>query len=328
MLDNIALILGTTLMYSTPLIFTSLGGVISENSGVVNIGLEGMMVVGAFIGATVGYYSGNPWLAFLVAGFAGGIFGLLHAIACVTFGADQIVSGIAINFLGPGLSLFLSRIFFDGATMTLSIDLNYKMPRILNSIFPNKDVLLERNYEGLRLGFMNFMNHFLGNRYATVYIALLLVLVVWFVLYKTKLGLRIRAVGEHPTAADTLGVNVFKIRYLAVITSGVFSGFGGAAMSLAIVSNFRPTLISGHGFIALAAMIFGKWKPQGALLACLIFGGAQGLTVFLGQFDLNISSQLISMIPYVLTMIILISFIGRSAAPAADGIPYTKEHSE
>jgi len=196
----------------------------------------------------------------------------------------------------------------DGATMTLSIDLNNKMPRILNSVFP-KDT---------------FMHYFLGNRYATVYIAFLLVFVVWFVLYKTKLGLRIRAVGEHPGAADTLGVNVFRIRYLAVITSGIFSGFGGAAMSLAIVSNFRPTLISGHGFIALAAMIFGKWKPQGALLACLIFGFAQGLTVFLGQFDFNISSQLLSMIPYILTMVILIGFIGKSVAPAADGIPYEK----
>lgn len=308
MLDSIALILGTALMYSTPLIFTSLGGVVSENSGVINIGLEGMMVVGAFTGAAVGYFTGNPWLAFLLAGFAGGLFGLLHAIACVTFNANQIVSGIAINFLGPGLSLFLSRIFFSGATMTLSIDLNNKMPRPLNNVFP-KDT---------------FMYYFLGNRYATVYLALLLVFITWFVLYKTRLGLRIRSVGEHPKAADTLGVNVIKIRYLAVITSGVFSGFGGAAMSLAIVSNFRPTLISGHGFIALAAMIFGKWKPQGALLACLLFGFAQGLTVFLGQFDLNVSSQLLSMIPYVLTIIILISFVGKSHCPAADGIPYEK----
>ncbi len=324
MFDNIALILGTTLMYSTPLIFTALGGVISENSGVINIGLEGMMVVGAFIGATVGYYSGNPWLAFIAAGVAGGVFGLLHAVASVTFGADQIVSGIAINFLGPGIALFLSRMFFNGATMTLSIDLDNKMPRVLNTVFPNQDKLIELGYNGIKLKFMNFMNLFLGNRYATVYIALLLVLVIWYVLYKTKLGLRIRAVGEHPTAADTLGVNVHKIRYMAVIASGVLSGFGGAAMSLAIVSNFRPTLISGHGFIALAAMIFGKWKPQGALLACLIFGGAQGITVFLGQFDFNISSQLLSMIPYVLTMIILIGFIGKSVAPAADGVPYQK----
>jgi len=295
-------------MYSTPLIYTALGGVVSENAGVVNIGLEGMMVVGAFTGAAVGYFTGNPWIAFLAAGMAGGVFGLLHAIACVTFHADQIVSGIAINFLGPGISLFLSRIFFNGATMTRSIDLNNKMPRLFHSVFP-KDT---------------FMYYFLGNRYATVYMAFILVFIVWFVLYKTKLGLRIRAVGEHPKAADTLGVNVAKTRYLAVITSGVFSGFGGAAMSLAIVSNFRPTLISGHGFIALAAMIFGKWKPQGALLACLLFGSAQGLTVFLGQFDFNVSSSILSMLPYILTLVILISFVGKSVAPAADGIPYKK----
>lgn len=309
MFDNIALILGTTLMYSTPLIFTSLGGVISENSGVVNIGLEGMMVVGAFVGAAVGYYFGNPWIAFIAAGLAGGLFGLLHAVACVTFNADQIVSGIAINFLGPGLSLFLSRIFFSGATMTLSIDLNNKMPRPFNTVFKQD----------------TFMYYFLGNRYATVYVAFIMVALVWYVLYKTRLGLRIRAVGEHPTAADTLGVNVSKIRYMAVIASGVFAGFGGAAMSLAIVSNFRPTLISGHGFIALAAMIFGKWKPQGALLACLLFGGAQGLSVFLGQFEhLNVPSQFLSMLPYILTLVILVSFVGKSVAPAADGIPYEK----
>jgi len=138
MLHNLALILGTTLMYSTPLIFAAQGGVISENSGVVNIGLEGMMVFGAFVGATVGYYFHNPWLAFLCAGFGGAFLGLLHAVASVSFSADQVVSGIAINFLGPGLSLFLSRIFFDGATMTRSIDLNFKMPRPLNGIFPEK----------------------------------------------------------------------------------------------------------------------------------------------------------------------------------------------
>jgi simple sugar transport system permease protein len=309
MLDNIGLLLGTALMYATPLIYTALGAVVSENSGVINIGLEGMMVVGAFTGATVGYFFGNPWLAFFVAGIAGGIFGLLHAIACVTFKANQIVSGIAINFLGSGLSVFLSRVFFDGATLTKAIDLNNKMPRPLHDLFP-KDT---------------FFYYILGNRYSTVYLAFLLVFIVWFILYKTKLGLRIRAVGEHPRAADTLGINVFKIRYLAVIISGVFSGFGGAAMSLAVVSNFRPTLISGHGFIALAAMIFGKWKPQGALLACLLFGFAQGLAVFLGQFDLKISSQILSMIPYLLTIVILISFVGKSHCPAADGIPYEKK---
>ncbi|MCK5052501.1 MAG: ABC transporter permease [Candidatus Cloacimonetes bacterium] len=309
-LSNLALIIGTTLMYSTPLIYTSLGGVLSENSGVINIGLEGMMVIGAFAGAAIGYFVGDPWIAFIGAGIAGGLFGLLHAFACVTFGANQVVSGIAVNFLGAGIALFLSRMFFEGATMTKSIALDNKMPRPLNGVFPDGSLL----------------KIIFDNQYATVYLAFFMVLIIWFFMYKTKYGLRLRSVGEHPTAADTLGISVMRIRYFAVIMSGVFAGFGGAAMSLAIVSNFRPTLISGHGFIALAAMIFGKWKPQGALLACLLFGGAQGLAVFLGQFDFEISTQLISMLPYVITIVVLIGFVGKSAAPSADGIPYEKEH--
>ncbi|TCO79462.1 ABC transporter permease [Marinisporobacter balticus] len=307
MLDNIGFILGTTLMYATPLIFAALGGVISENSGVVNIGLEGMMTLGALMGATVGYFTGNPWLALLCAGLAGGFLALLHAIASVTFGADQIVSGIAINFLGPGIALFLSRLFFEGATMTKSINLENKIPRPLGGVFP------QNSFFDLVL-----------NQYATVYISFLLVFVIWYMLYKTKIGLRIRAVGEHPKAADTLGINIYKIRYFSVILSGIFAGFGGAAMSIAVVSNFRPTLISGQGFIALAAMIFGKWKPQGAMWACLLFGAAQGFVIFLGGTAIAISSQLLAMLPYIITLVILISFVGKSVGPAASGDPYEK----
>ncbi|WP_416199190.1 ABC transporter permease [Sporanaerobacter sp.] len=294
-------------MYAAPLIYTALGGVMTENSGVVNIGLEGMMTIGAFIGATVGYYSGNPWLAFLCAGLAGGVLALLHAVACVTFSADQVVSGIAMNFLGPGLSLFLSRVFFEGATMTKPIPLDQKMPRPLNGVFAQNSFL-----------------DLVFNQYATVYLAFLLVFIVWYILYKTKIGLRIRAVGEHPRAADTLGIDVYKVKYLAVILSGVFAGFGGAAMSLAAVSNFRATLISGQGFIALAAMIFGKWTPQGSMWACLLFGVAQGLVVYLGGTNIKVSSQLLAMIPYVLTLIILMSFVGKVTGPAANGVPYEK----
>ncbi|NBI05349.1 ABC transporter permease [Senegalia massiliensis] len=295
-------------MYAAPLLFTALGGVMSENSGVVNIGLEGMMSVGAFTGAAVGYFSGNPWLAFILAGLAAGVFGLLHAIASVTFHAEQVVSGIAINFLGPGIALFMSRLLFNNSTMTKSIDFSAKMPRPLNGVFESNSFL-----------------DLVFNQYATVYMAFILVFIVWFTLYKTKLGLRIRAVGEHPAAADTLGVSVTKIRYLSVILSGVFAGFGGAAMSIAVVSNFRPTLISGQGFIALAAVIFGKWKPQGAMWACLLFGAAQGLTVYLGGSSIiNISSQLLAMLPYLLTLIILTGFVGRATAPTANGEPYQK----
>ena len=294
-------------MYAAPLIYTALGGVISENSGVVNIGLEGMMTIGAFVGAAVGYYSGNPWLAFIAAGLSGGALALLHAFACVSFAADQVVSGTAINFIGPGLALFLSRIFFHGGTMTMPIELDNKMPRPLNGLFPQRSFL-----------------DLVFNQYATVYMAFVLVFIVWFLLYKTRFGLRLRAVGEHPRAADTLGVNVFKIKYIAVILSGIFAGFGGAAMSIAVVSNFRPTLISGQGFIALAAMIFGKWKPQGAMWACLLFGAAQGLVVFLGGTSIKVSSQILAMIPYILTLIVLMGFVGKANGPAADGIPYEK----
>ncbi|MBU5437874.1 ABC transporter permease [Tissierella sp. MSJ-40] len=307
-LNDIGVIIGITLMYAAPLIYTSLGGVISENSGVVNIGLEGMMTIGAFAGAAVGYFTKNPWLGFLAAGLAGGMLALLHAIACVTFTADHVVSGIAINFIGPGLALFLCKMFFDGAAMTLPLDLDNKIPRPFNGVFPSNS-------------FLNLV----FNQYATVYIAFILVLIVWFLLYKTRLGLRIRSVGEHPRAADTLGINVYRVKYIAVILSGIFAGFGGAAMSLAVVSNYRITLISGQGFIALAAMIFGKWKPQGAMWGCLLFGAAQGLTVYLGGAGLGISSQILAMVPYLITLLVLMVFVGESNGPAANGLQYEND---
>lgn len=158
----------------------------------------------------------------------------------------------------------------------------------------------------------------------TVLLAMGIAVLLWFILYKTKWGLRIRAVGEHPAAADTLGINVYRIRYIAVILSGVLAGFGGAAQSLAVVSIFSPTVISGHGFIALAAVIFGKWTPQGSVLACLLFGFAQALVVLLGGGTVNIPPQLLSMLPYVLTIVVLVLFVGRSAAPKASGTPYEK----
>ncbi len=306
-LNDIGGIIGISLMYSAPLIYTSLGGVLSENSGVVNIGLEGMMTIGAFTGATVAYFTKNPWLGFIAAGIAGALLALLHAIACVTFTADQVVSGIAINFIGPGVALFLTKIFFDGAAMTIPIDLDNKIPRPLEGLFSQGSILDS-----------------VFNQYATVYIAFILVFLVWLMLYKTKIGLRIRAVGEHPKAAETLGINVYRIKYLAVILSGVLAGFGGAAMSIAVVSNFRNTLISGQGFISLAAVIFGKWKPQGAMWGCLLFGAAQGISIYLGQSGV-VSSQLLAMLPYLITIVVLILFVGESSGPAANGVPYERD---
>jgi general nucleoside transport system permease protein len=296
MLTNIILLITITLMYSTPLVFGAMGGVISERSGVINIGIEGMMGIGAITAVAVAYYTGNPWLGFLAAGIAGMAMALLHAIASVTFKADQTISGIALNLICPGLALFMSRLLFDGATTTKPVPKS--MPIILKIGDNNVNI--------------------------TVVLALVLMLLMWFFLYKTKWGLRVRSVGEHPAAADTLGINVSRVRYLCVLTSGLLSGFGGAAMTLAVISQFTPTAISGQGFIALAAVIFGKWTPQGAYGACLLFGFAQALVVILGGGKFAIPSEILSMLPYVITILVLILFVGRSVAPKADGVPYEK----
>ncbi len=308
-MEDIALIISTALMYSTPLIFASLGGVFSENSGIINIGIEGMMTIGAFAGAATGVLTGNPWLAFAMGGLAGGLFALIHAIATVSFNADHTISGVAINLLAPGVAIFTSKILFDGASQTPAIPIENKIPRPLDGLFERGTVL-----------------DTIFNSYATVYIAFALVFVTWYVLYKTKLGLRIRAVGEHPGAADTLGINVYKTRYIAVILSGILAGLGGASMSLAIVSAFRPTLVSGQGYIAIAAVIFGKWKPQGAFLACLLFGFSSALSIYFGNpaLPFKIDENLLSMIPYVVTLIMLVLFVKKSKAPAASGLPYVK----
>ncbi len=304
MFSNILIAVSITLMYSAPLVLAAIGGVISERSGIVNIGIEGMMSIGALAGATVGYFSQNAWLGLLCAGLAGGALALLHAIASITFKADQTVSGIAINLIGPGLAMFLSRYFFDGATTTLPVPV--KLPKILDQKYFQNTLFSNLNID------------------VTVILAALVVVAAWFMLYKTKWGLRIRAMGEHPAAVDTLGVSVYKSRYVCVILSGILAGLGGGTVTLAIISQFTPTAISGQGFIALAAVIFGKWRPFGTYGACLLFGFSQALVIMLGGENINIPSTILAMIPYILTIVMLILFMGRSSAPKASGVPYEK----
>ena len=291
MFTSIIPILTTTLMYSTPLIFSALGEVISERSGVINIGIEGIMTIGAFVAASIAYYTENPWVGLLAGGIVGGIVALLHAIASITFAADQTISGIALNFIGPGLSIFLCKIFFNGQTKTYPI--HNKLPKL----FYNLDI--------------------------TVLLALMCAILIYFMFKKTKWGLRIRATGENPYAADSLGINVYRTRYLCVIFSGVLAGFGGAVTTLSVVSQFSPSAISGQGFIALAAVIFGKWTSLGAYFACLFFAFAQALAVTFGGADF-IPSELLSTFPYILTVFVLILFVGRSSSPKANGKPYIK----
>ena len=301
MLASLLLLISNTIMYSTPLVFGALGGLVSEKSGVTNIGLEGMMTIGAATGVSVAYLTGNPWIGFLAAGIAGGLIALLHAVASISLRADQSVSGIAINLLGAGASLFMVRIVF-GALNTPPVP--RKLPKILS--------------DSSKLGVFSRLNF-----EVTAVIALVLMIVIWFIFKKTKWGLRISSVGEHPVVADSLGLNVYKIRYICVIASGFLAGLGGASMTLSILSNFVPTAISGHGFIALTAVIFGKWRPVNVYLSCLFFGLAQAIVIQLGGGAI-LSSQIVAMLPYVLTIVVLVLFVGRSEGPKASGVPYVK----
>lgn len=286
-------IISITLMYSTALMYGALSGMISEKSGVTNIGIEGMMAIGAFTGAAVGHLTQNPYIGFLAGGLAGAVLGLLHAVASITFRANQTVSGVAINTIGPSLAIFLSKVIFDRADTPVLLK---KMP----TFQPIKDLKIT----------------------SVAIIAFLIMVFLYIFLYKTKWGLRLRAVGEHPGAADTLGVNVYRIRYLSVITSGFLAGLGGASVTMSLVSNFSPTAIAGQGFIALAAVIFGKWTPHGSFAAALMFGFAQAIAVYLGGNKV-VPQEFISMVPYVMTLVILI-FTGKSVAPKASGTPYVK----
>ncbi len=301
MFNTILLALGITLMYSTPLALAAQGSVMSEASGVVNVGIEGMMTVGAFFGALIGERTGNPWFGFLCGGLAGAVFGLIHAFASVTCRADQTVTGIAMNLVGPGVSLFLCRLFYNGGVQSEPV--KNKIPNIFS-----KNVL-KGAASNLNVSW-------------TTLIALLAAIVIWYIFYHTTWGLHIRAVGEHPAAADTLGVNVYKVRYICVIMSGFLAGLGGASMTLSVVSQFSPTAISGQGFIAIAAVIFGKWTPQGGYLAALLFGFFTALVVLLGGTAIPI--EILSMLPYIFTIVILVLFVGKAAAPKANGKPYIK----
>ena len=307
-LNNLGIVIYATLIYTPPLLFAALGSCFSENSGIVNIGIEGMMTIGAFTGACIGHYTGMPWLSFICAGLAGALFGVLHAVATVTLGADQTISGTAINFLAPGVALLAAKALFNSSdTPPLSDE---KLPRLFTNVFT-----------GGSAG-ANFLKNVFAN-YASTYLVFLVVLLVWFVFYKTRFGLRLRACGEHPKACDTLGIDVVRMRFLCVVLSGFLSGLGGACVTMATMNQFRPTSIVGQGFIAIAAVIFGKFRPQGAMVACLLFGMCTGLKVVLGS-NAVISSQLISMIPYVVTVVVLILFVGKSHVPAANGKPYVK----
>ena len=292
-----------TLAAAVLLLLPALGGVISERSGVVNIAMEGMMLTGAFFGVAADLAWHNVWLATGVAILAGGLMAVIHAVVSIQFRADQIVSGIAINIFAAGLTVFL---------VTRVYGLQDVGHVGQSELLPNIDVP----------GFdqLPFIGQVVFQQNVIVYVALVLLVLTHVVLFRTRLGLRIRAVGEHPQAADTAGINVFLIRYGAVITSGLLSGLAGAFLAIGISNTFVPNMTDGRGYIALAAMIFGKWTPFGAFIACLIFG--LGEAIYANNSTIHISQYFLSMLPYVITLVVLAGLVGRSTPPASDGLPY------
>jgi ABC-type uncharacterized transport system permease subunit len=282
-------ILNSTIRLATPLLLAALGGLFSERSGVINIALEGLMLAGAFTSAVVTHYAGDPWIG-LLAGVGAGIFiAAIHAVACIQFESDQVVTGTAINILMLGVPTLLSGALFETTGST---------PQIPQSnLIPNAPIVL----------------------------AFALVPLLWYVLYRTPYGLRLRAVGENPEAADTAGISVARIRYTGVLLSGALAAIGGAYLSIGQSSLFTRNMTAGRGFIALAALIFGKWRPVQTMFACLLFGFAEAASIQMQGVIPHVRVEYIEIIPYVLTMVVLAGFIGSSRAPRALGQPYEKE---
>jgi ABC-type uncharacterized transport system permease subunit len=298
-------LLASTIRVATPLVLAALGGLFSERSGVINIALEGKMLAGAFTAAAVTYAadtrlsmgSASPWVGLLSGMIAGLFIAAIYAVTCIKFKADQVVSGAAINILMLGVPGFLSGALFLSSGSTPQI------PR--DNLLPQSPWLL-------------------------AIVILALVAGIWYVVYKTPFGLRLRSVGENPEAADAAGVSVSRIRYSGVLLAGILAGLGGAYLSIGQSSLFTRNMTAGRGFIALAALIFGKWKPVPTLLACLLFGFTEAVSIQMqGVFKLpsgeDIPVQFIHMVPYVLTIVVLAGFIGSSRSPRALGIPYQKE---
>ncbi|MBW4511605.1 MAG: ABC transporter permease [Scytonematopsis contorta HA4267-MV1] len=282
---------------TTPLAFAALGGLYSERSGILNIALEGMLLTGAFTSSVATFYTGNPWIGIAAALIAGGIIGLLHAFLSVTLRVDQLVSGLAINLVAAGLTSFGGRLVFSTAGQQ-------RLPGIDSVTIP-----LVSNIPVI--GQLLFQQNIL------VYLLIVLVVSTTYVLYKTSFGLTLRAVGEYPKAVEAAGISVSKVRYLAVIISGCLASLGGAYLTLVQVRYFAEGMSAGKGFIAIAALIFGKWHPIGTTLACLLFGATEALQLRIQAMSVNIPYQFLVMLPYIIALLALVGLAGKSTPPAA-----------
>jgi general nucleoside transport system permease protein len=305
-LNFVADFLSSSLRLSVPLTFATIGGMLSERSGVYNIGLEGMLLLGAFGAAVGAYFTHSPFGGLLVGLVLGAAGGFLLAFLAVSLGVNQLVGGIAINMFALGLTSFLSRVVFKGKATTMSlpgfkplaIPLLSKLP-VIGPVFLTQDLL--------------------------VYLMYVMVPLLWFILFHTPWGLNMRAVGEYPRAADTAGVSVSKVRYACVVSSGALAGLGGCYLVLSQVFLFTEHMSAGKGFIALAAIILGRWNPIGGFLACLLFGSCDALQLRLQFSHPQIPYQIFTMLPYVASILALIGIVGKANPPSSAGIPYKRE---
>lgn len=319
MYENIILILDATLRVSAPLILAALAGLFSERSGIVNIALEGKILASAFAAAATASATGSVMVGLLAAMATSTLLSLLHGFACITHRGDQIVSGVAINMLAAGLTVTLGRYWFGlgGQTPPLA-----NSERFTSITLPGADAVADMPVIGL------LYSELISGHNILVYLALFLVPVCWWVVYKTRFGLRLRAAGENPHAVDTAGISVAWLRYRALICAGILTGIAGAYLSTAHSAGFVPNMSAGKGYIALAALIFGKWKPVPVLFGCLLFGFLDAMAIRMQGAELpfigEVPVQAIEVLPYILTVLLLAGFIGRAIGPKAIGVPYVK----
>lgn len=313
-------VLDSTMRLATPLLFACLAGLISERAGVFDIGLEGKMLAAAFMAAAIAYVSGNVWIGMMAAIGVSVALALLHGVASITFRGNQLISGVAINFLAAGLTVVVAQNWFRQGGRTPSLSGDARMHR-LNLPFAEavRDVpILGPIYHGI-----------LSGHALLVYVALLCVPLTWFMLFRTRFGLRLRAVGENPAAVDTAGVSVVALRYGAVAICGVLCGLAGAYLSTGLSAGFVKDMSAGRGFIALAAMIFAKWRPWQAMGAVFLFALLEALANRFPSIELlgvTLPVQVMQALPYVLTVVILAGFVGKAIPPRAGGAAYVKEH--
>ena len=313
-------VLDSTMRLATPLLLACLAGLFSERAGIFDIGLEGKMLAAAFLSAAIAYTSGSAWLGLLAGIGASLVLSGIHGLASITFRGNQLISGVAVNFLAAGLTVVVAQSWFGQGGRTPQLQGAARFDPIT---LPFADVIRDVPVIG------PIYYELISGHTALVYIALLMVPLSWWVLYATRFGLRLRAVGENPAAVDTAGVSVIGLRYAAVVICGVLCGIAGAYLATALQAGFVKDMSAGRGYIALAALIFAKWRPWYALYACLLFGFLQALAlrpdVIEGALGFKVNAQLLDVLPYILTVIILAGFVGKAIPPRAGGEPYVKE---